>query len=441
MVEDDDAFRSVIMKSLIKKQYAVSEASNGKVAKEMMEFQNFDLVTSDIQMPHLTGLELLVWIKATHPTPVILMTGFSQALETKTAHETGADDFLAKPFKEADLQEIILKHTKNKQAPTPQAPVDLDPQFCKVSIESFLSDKETECSIYIRISNIKYIKIAHQGGKISEEQVKTYKEKGVAYVYLKKEDFSKIVDFNLRLAKLVDKSDTLAADKKINFMKGAGELILENVFVNGVNKELFQETKEFVVTSMDILTEDSHTMTILEILSSHADFLYSHSLGVSTFSVMIARELGWHSSATLFKLSVGGLMHDIGKKEIDKELLEKSRPLLTQKERRLIETHPTRGKEILESLPTMPSEVVAIAYEHHENILSQGFPRGIPPRDIHPLSKVVSVANIFCELAIKYRTDINPLPAQEAIVTMEKLKSGQMDPAAFKALKKLFKQE
>jgi putative nucleotidyltransferase with HDIG domain len=439
LVEDDDLFRATILRSLVKKQFSVSEASNGKIAREMLLQQTFDLVLSDIQMPHFSGLDLLEWIKKKQPLPVILMTGFSQALETQKAHEAGADDFLAKPFKEADLMEVVRRHTGVvEEASPPPAPVDLDKDFCKVSVEEFLSAKETLHNIYIRISKYKYIKIAHKGGKISEERIKAYKDKGVHFVFVAKEDFARIVGFNLKVARAVSQS-SLAVDKKINFMKHTGELILENAFVQGVNTELFNEAKDFIETSMDILTEDEELFTILDILSTHADFLYAHSLGVSSFSVMIGRELGWHSGPVLFRLTMGGLFHDIGKKEISKETLEKSRPLLTQAERTIIETHPTRGKEILEALKSIPTEVIEIAYQHHEDPIGLGFPRGIGKREIHPLAKVVQVANIFCEYAVKSRADVEPMIATDAIATMERLKSDRMDKEAFAALKRIFK--
>jgi putative nucleotidyltransferase with HDIG domain len=366
------------------------------------------------------------------------MTGFSHALETKTAYEAGAVDFLAKPFREAELHSVIKKYLSTDN-PVQPVEIDLDKEFCKVSVDDFLSDKETECDIYIRLSKSKYIKISHAGGKISEDRVFTYKEKGIYYVYIKKENFSKIVKFNLQVAKVAKNSSQINVDKKINFMKHTGNLILENVFINGVNQESFRESKDFIETSINLLTEDDQMFTILDLLSSHADFLYAHSLGVSTFSVMIGRELGWTSAPTLFKLALGGLFHDIGKKEIAREILEKPRALLSQKERSAVESHTTRGKEILESLASIPSEVVLIAYQHHEDAIGQGFPRGLSKNEVHPLAKVVHVANIFCEYAVKCRPDIVPIDGVAAVSLMEKLRVDILDKDAFNALKRLFK--
>lgn len=108
LVEDDNYFRAAV-KSIVGKKYEIIEAENGKVARDLIPTSNPDLIISDIQMPHLSGVELLEWVKTHKPTPVILMTGFSHILETQQAHALGADDFLPKPFREEELLEKIRK--------------------------------------------------------------------------------------------------------------------------------------------------------------------------------------------------------------------------------------------------------------------------------------------------------------------------------------------
>jgi len=216
LVEDDDLFRSTIRRSLMKAPCEVNEAANGKLAKEMMMMQKFDLVISDIQMPFFSGIDLLEWIKSNQPTPTVLMTGFSQALETKKADDRGADGFLAKPFRESELLEIVNQFLKPVPKVAP-APVNLDKEFCKVAVDEFISSKETLFDIYIRISQSKYIKISHSGGRISDDRILAYKEKGVHFVYIKKEDFPKHVQFNLQIVKIAKESSQInSAKKKLN---------------------------------------------------------------------------------------------------------------------------------------------------------------------------------------------------------------------------------
>lgn len=430
------------MKNILSKKYEVLEAANGKIARDILGLTPVHLVISDIQMPHLTGVDLLEWVKKNRPTPVILMTGFSNILETQRAHELGADDFLPKPFKEQELMEKIQNivgdlKPNDLESSSARTPLDVDKEFCKLPIEDFVAEKEMEYGIYIRMSSSKYIKIAHKGGKLSEDKIKAFKEKGVSHLFIRQEDFSKLVGFTLLVSKAVSSSGQVEQGKKMRFLQYTGEMIMQQAYVAGTDEALFRNAKDFLSTSMDVLTEDEETYTLLHLLSNHTDYLYAHSLGVSMFSVMIAKQLGWQSPQALFKLAFAGLFHDIGKKEIPMEVLEKPRSTLTQQERALLETHTTRGFEILQSLKTAPTEVIQVAYEHHEDILGQGFPQGLQKIKIHPFSLIVAVANAFCEYTIRSPHNTQPKDAPAALQAMRTFKMAGLDPQAFGALTKV----
>src|SRR5262249_49957125 len=161
---------------------------------------------------------------------------------------------------------------------------------------------------------------------------------------------------NLLLAKAIPSDAHLTLDRKANFMRHTSQIMLKDVFANGIDSKSFRQASDFVIANLDLITTDEGTLKLLEQLKAHDDFIYAHSLGVSTFSVMIARAMGWSSLVTLGKLAMGGLFHDIGNKEISPTILNKPRHMMTHKERHLLETHVTRGKEILNSLKVIPSD-------------------------------------------------------------------------------------
>jgi putative nucleotidyltransferase with HDIG domain len=443
LVEDDDGFREVL-KSVLDKRYKVTTAVNGRQAKEYMTLEDFSLVISDVQMPYLSGTELLEWIRASRKaTRVILCTGFAQILETKTAADLGADDFLAKPFSALELIEKIEKFrtTENSNGPSADAKptsVDLDSQFCKVPIEDFISEKNTEYGVFIRISNEKYIKVAHQGGKLDEDRVKHFKDKGIHFLYIKKEDFDKLVGFAIFVNNAIVQSDAVATEKKIRFMRYTGELIMEHVFVKGMDQKAFLEAKDFLNSTLDIISKDQNVFSILNTLNQHTDYLYVHSLAVANFAYMVAKSMGYTNAPILFKIAMGGLLHDVGKKEFSKEFIMKPRHQWSSAEIQLYESHPIRGKEILESMANIPTEVVTIAYEHHENNIGQGFPRKLDRKRINPLAQIVSVANIFAEYVIKRQENQVILSPMEALQKIEFHKKDYVNEQVLESLKRIF---
>lgn len=439
VVEDDPTLRDTLKAILLTNNYDVYVAENGQVAKQFLLLEKINFILSDIEMPHFSGIDLLEWVKKNRPTPMMLMTGFSRILETKTAAELGADEFLAKPF---SIDELLAKISKyvgetNSSANTDKTKVDdLDAEFCKVPIEDFISEKDTDYGVFVRISNTRYIKIAHQGGKLSPDKIDALKAKGVTYLYIKKEDFPKLVGFTVLVSKAMN-NVAMPSEKRLRFMRYTGEVVLEQIFVDGINEQSFRASKDFVMTTIDMVTKDDDISKTLELLNQHSDYLYSHSVAVSLFSVMIAHELGYKTPQILFKVALGGLLHDVGKKEIPKEILEKPRHAYSSDDVKLLESHVKRGKEILEEFRGIPSDIVHIVSEHHEDQLGQGYPRGLNGPRIHPLAQIVSVADIFCEYTIKESPHSQIISPQSAITKMNVNRIDSINKMALSCLQRL----
>lgn len=445
LVEDDDNFRQ-LLKTSLEMRYNVTQACNGLQAKDALCLQDFHLVISDIQMPFFNGIELLEWIKTNkNNVRVILCTGFSQILETKTAVELGADDFLTKPFSINDLFEKLDKmfESSNIKDAVIHEDKDLDGEFCKVPIEDFVSEKNTEYGVFVRISNTKYIKISHKGGKLAESRIQNFKEKGVHFLYVHKNDFDKLVGFTIFINNVLNQSQTsLPSEKKLRFLKYTGELVLEHIHTTGIDQKSLLEAKDFLQTTINTISNDNNIFDLLSVMSTHTDYLYIHGIYVSMLAYLIAKEMGYNSIPILFKIAMGGLFHDIGKKEIPKEILSKGRHQLTQQEVEMFESHVIRGKEILEAMGNIPAEVITIVYEHHENFLGQGYPRQLDKKRINPLAQIVSVADIFAEYTLKeFAQSTTVLPALDALQKIEFQKKDYINESAFAALKSLMKKK
>ncbi|MEO7163553.1 MAG: HD domain-containing phosphohydrolase [Bdellovibrionia bacterium] len=439
VVDDDDVFRGALCQTLKLEGFQLTQATHGNLAKDVLAVQDFDIVISDINMPGISGIELMRYTKTIKPNlPFILMTGFSELKETKEAYELGARGFLAKPFKKEDLLAVIKEWLYPKSGQLKKEEEDQDLNYCKLAIDDFVSGNKVQFDIYIRLSAKKYIKVAHSGDDLPIERINSYKAKNIQYLYMEKVDFTKYLSLNLTLLPLVTAKSDISLEKKRNFLKHTSDVIMEQLYLQGVDEEGFQNAKIVVESTTSLLTESSDMMNILSMLDSHADHLYSHALGVSAYSVMIAKEVQWHSAANIFKVAMGGLMHDIGKKEIPREILDKQRKDMTAKEIQLYETHPQRGMEILSQIPTVPSDVLQIVMQHHENCMGLGFPLKLSKRIIHPMAKVVSVANEFCSLVLKGPQSMGLSPTG-AILRMTTVQPDKFERQFLSALMRIFK--
>jgi signal transduction histidine kinase len=107
VIEDDSAVRGLILDTIRLKEWEPIEAADGETGLRLAELERPDLILCDIQMPRMDGYEVLHRIrenKATAAIPFIFLTGLGEKPRVRKGMESGADDYITKPF---TIQELI----------------------------------------------------------------------------------------------------------------------------------------------------------------------------------------------------------------------------------------------------------------------------------------------------------------------------------------------
>ena len=104
LVEDDISLGETIRSNLESERFIVKLISDGKQALEEILVESYDLVILDIMLPGMNGLEILEKIRTENiNTPILLLTARNQIEDRVTGLDSGADDYLSKPFAFAEL--------------------------------------------------------------------------------------------------------------------------------------------------------------------------------------------------------------------------------------------------------------------------------------------------------------------------------------------------
>ncbi len=104
VVDDDDRIRSLVSRYLREHDFVVCTAECAAEAREVKAALSFDAIIADIMMPDETGLEYTRSLReAGDNTPVLLLTALGEAEDRISGLESGADDYLAKPFEPREL--------------------------------------------------------------------------------------------------------------------------------------------------------------------------------------------------------------------------------------------------------------------------------------------------------------------------------------------------
>ncbi|RZI46367.1 response regulator [Candidatus Finniella inopinata] len=115
VVDDDQRLRSLLVQFLTSNDLRVQAASNAAEARSYMASQSFDVLIIDIMMPGESGLELTQSLRKNDETPILLLTARDQLHDKLSGFDSGADDYLTKPFEPAELLARIKVLLRRKQ--------------------------------------------------------------------------------------------------------------------------------------------------------------------------------------------------------------------------------------------------------------------------------------------------------------------------------------
>lgn len=128
IVEDDHDLREALVTTLELAKFRVREAANAEEALARLAESPVDMVVSDVNMPGLSGHELLAEVQRRHPgLPMMLITAYGQISHAVSAMQSGAIDYLVKPFEPQVLVEAVTKVVGGARTRTSDEPVAEDP--------------------------------------------------------------------------------------------------------------------------------------------------------------------------------------------------------------------------------------------------------------------------------------------------------------------------
>ncbi|MBR6925212.1 MAG: response regulator, partial [Oscillospiraceae bacterium] len=103
MIEDDPELGTLIKDFLVKEKFSVSLCPDAESGMDLLEKEDFRLVLLDVMLPGKNGFETCSYIRSKGNTPVLMMSARDDEQSMLTGFETGADDYIGKPFSAAVL--------------------------------------------------------------------------------------------------------------------------------------------------------------------------------------------------------------------------------------------------------------------------------------------------------------------------------------------------
>ena len=147
LVEDDTLLGEGIQTGLVQDGYTVDWLTDGQLADQALQHNSFDLLVLDLNLPGLSGLDLLTALRARRSDmPVLILTARDSVSDRITGLDCGADDYLVKPFNFDELSarlRALLRRASGRASPSiVNGELSIDPSSHRV----ILNDREVVLS-------------------------------------------------------------------------------------------------------------------------------------------------------------------------------------------------------------------------------------------------------------------------------------------------------
>lgn len=187
---------------------------------------------------------------------------------------------------------------------------------------------------------------------------------------------------------------------------------------------------------LDALRDFPKLNISLVALQSMDDYTYWHSISTAAIALAIASPLDW-PKAKMMELGLAAILHDIGKMQIPKAILQKP-GALNAREWCFVQRHPEYGAALLSRLSGLNDSILTAVAQHHERLDGSGYPGNLKGSAIGEMAKIIAIADVFDAMTSDrcYKEAAEPHEAIAEITNREDL----FDPSYSRILAKMRQQ-
>ncbi|MBI5469235.1 MAG: response regulator [Deltaproteobacteria bacterium] len=145
IIDDEEPVRKVLNTHLVKEGYNVIQSRGGKGIFELLRASPFDILICDIRMPEVDGINILEFVRENFgASPVIMLTGLTDAAVAVDAMKKGAFDYIMKPVKKDDLMASIQKALMHRDLLVRNRQLELENRDYQMSLVQKVEERTKE---------------------------------------------------------------------------------------------------------------------------------------------------------------------------------------------------------------------------------------------------------------------------------------------------------
>lgn len=311
-----------------------------------------------------------------------------------------------------------------------------DRDFLPIPIHSLMPNRCMAVDLYIRDLNTGALRL-YRSREIPFEEADRDKltKRGVRSLYILESahrDFQDQLRENL-LTILEDEGQTVTS--RFACLSEVVRDTMSTTFRKGNMDNCVRECENMADHCVSLLQRDDYMVSELLGVLHHDFYTFTHSTNVAMMCGMLGRALGISDSDELQRLTVGGLLHDVGKQEVADHILSKP-ARLTDEEFDIVKNHARWGYRKLCRREDLSFAQLMMVYQHHERMAGGGYPVGCPGDEIHDWARICTVVDVH-EALSSHRPYRRPMSPKELEETMTNSSGKIFDPEILRCWREL----
>ena len=248
-------------------------------------------------------------------------------------------------------------------------------------------------------------------------------------VWIEEKNLGLIEDYTRAL--MVNPNSNSGYETRMESLRKSALLVVDDLMENPTPENI-QKSGKVVSNFVYVLMKDPKAYLFLAKLSSHDPYTLQHSVGTAVNCIILAKKIGITDEAELNEVGLAGLLHDVGKVKVKKEIINKNGPL-DEDEWEEMRQHSLAGYEIVKNNPTLSERTKKAILEHHEDKNGTGYPLALKYSEVDLFSKIVAICDVFNALTTN-RSYSKALSPFDAFKTMRNKLNHKIDDHLFKHL-------
>ena len=276
-----------------------------------------------------------------------------------------------------------------------------DQEYYPLPVETLRLDQTTTFSLYMKRGGAENF-VLYRGKNLpfNSETLDSLRRNRVQTLWVPADqwdDYQKYLEENLD--DVVD-DNSVPEETKCEIVYGVSNHLMEKAFEDTQAEDVVKITEKIVRPMAKVMLRNNFATQQFMQLAKSDYRLYSHSVNVCILGIALARTaLDASHRDLMYKYGPGFLLHDIGKRQLPREIMER-RGALTHEEWEIMRQHPLIGFEMLKDID-LPEETRSIILQHHERPDGSGYPYGLRGDQISPAAKICGIADAFDALNTK----------------------------------------